>query len=599
MNAVEAFLDCCCCKCCDYEFCTCCNKCSGFCSCCLKCVCSAIDIKEEEINKGKEEEEEEEEEKKKKKETKIKDYKDKMNTFRNREKEIIEKLEDLRTDYIIKKESDLNNEAIPCCDCNYTCQCLFYYLAFSIISLSHFFLMAIIEAVIFSLMREIFRTFHFYYYGEYDKYDKKDFKYYLTISSKNDTSQINFNYLSSIITNFFVFKTNLYIPYLISNLGIIITIASMLLFDFKNWDEIQKGDNYQLFDFFVLLGILVVLYTFSGIISLYPVYIIKQSKFYRRWSILLICFLLTFSVCVKNWVQGKNEFNLLSHLYLIIPHAIILTFIVALYHCYYPDDLKINENENGLFIKDEVYSVEYSLGNLIIENNVMKVSIKLKAFCSYLVSVFCKGKILFILGINFFGRAQKMKSKIDYKTAFNEEFCLTIINFGLSFIFYSFLYFLIYCNIKGKQGIEAKEITEQIIIIGLIIENFAVIILSSLEFSSNKNAISFFIIAISGCFNFILFEYYSTVEIEYITASGFISIPQIIFRILEKFLDCEDKRWLWWQIFCGIIGLILNICYIMCIFSKKEDKSEMIILNSSLRKIFKNYYPFKCNKCLK
>ena len=73
--------------------------------------------------------------------------------------------------------------------------------------------MAVIEAVIFALMREIFRDFHFKRYHEYEDFDKKDFEHYLKKSSKNDTSQINFNYLSSFITNFFVYKTNFVIAY--------------------------------------------------------------------------------------------------------------------------------------------------------------------------------------------------------------------------------------------------------------------------------------------------------------------------------------------------------------------------------------------------
>ena len=81
----------------------------------------------------------------------------------------------------------------------------------------------------------------------------------------------------------------------------------------------------------------------------------------------------------------------------------------------------------------------------------------------------------------------------------------------------------------------------------------------------------FFSIAVSGTFNFILYEYYSSVEIEYLTASGFIAFPQTIFRFFEKFLDCQPIGWLWDQIAFGFVGLGLNQCYIR--YLKKNEIS--------------------------
>ncbi len=58
----------------------------------------------------------------------------------------------------------------------------------------------------------------------------------------------------------------------------------------------------------------------------------------------------------------------------------------------------------------------------MIGTDFMKISIKLKGFCGYLRSLFSNPKIHFILFINLFGRAQKVKSKIDYRREFEGNF---------------------------------------------------------------------------------------------------------------------------------------------------------------------------------
>ena len=105
----------------------------------------------------------------------------------------------------------------------------------------------------------------------------------------------------------------------------------------------------------------------------------------------------------------------------------------------------------------------------------------------------------------------------------------------------------------------------------MLIENCLIIILSIAKFFSDWKGISFFSIAVSGTFNFILYEYYSSVEIEYLTASGFIAFQQTIFSFFEKFLDCQPIGWLWDQIAFGFVGLGLNLCYIR--YLKKNEIS--------------------------
>ena len=268
-------LDCCCCKCCKYEFVFPSYYC---CFCCCSCSClnwftwSAIDTKQ---NLGE-------------------DYINKMNTFKDDEEKLSESLENLITEYIPNYQK--KKEYQKC-----ECECIKYYFYFIIFSLFHYFVISIIQAVLFSLLREIFRSFYFVVYEKYHKDDKKDFSYYLTTSSKNDSSQINFNYLSAFITDFFVSKTNIIIPYFVSLIGIIILFLFMLLFDFLNIKDIENNiRNYSTMEIVCLCIFYILIYIFTGIISLYPVYIIKQSPYYTKESILVSCALLTSSLC-HSW----------------------------------------------------------------------------------------------------------------------------------------------------------------------------------------------------------------------------------------------------------------------------------------------------------
>ena len=241
-----------------------------------------------------------------------------------------------------------------------------------------------------------------------------------------------------------------------------------------------------------------------------------------------------------------------------------------------------NTNNSDLLDENQdITSIKYVLIYLLISNNSIKIMIKLKGFKGYLKSFFKNPKIILLLFINFLGRTQKLKSKIDYKLDFDQKFWWTVLNFFISFILYVILYVCIHLCTKKFENynqIKVKNyIIELIIVLGLIVENTTIIILSIMKFFFDNSAISFITITVSGCFNFILYEYYSTVEIEYITASGLISIPQIIFRFIEQSIKFLENYYLWIQIGCGVVGIILNIIYIKYLsFLNKEKSSKLI-----------------------
>ena len=237
-----------------------------------------------------------------------------MNDFKGQEEKLIKKLEDLREDYILYKESYKEEK---CCFSICNCSWWKYYILFSLFSLAHFLLMAVIEAVLFSIMREVYREFHFICHKKYDDDDKKDFIYYITKSSKNDTSQINFNYLSSFITHFFICKTNFYIPYILSN---IFTISIIVWCCFLTFWILKKFNFYNY---------LVVILSFSLILF----HCCSKKKDIKIES----------NNLVKNINKEQNKNREL----------------------YNPDEV-INDNKNLEYKKNPDYSAYYSLGYIYL-----------------------------------------------------------------------------------------------------------------------------------------------------------------------------------------------------------------------------------------
>ena len=101
-------------------------------------------------------------------------------------------------------------------------------------------------------------------------------------------------------------------------------------------------------------------------------------------------------------------------------------------------------------------------------------------------------------------------------------------------------------------------------------------VLSILSYNYDCCVISFLSIAVSGCFNFILYEYYSTVQVEYVTISGFISFPQLIFRLIERYCKFNEDWWYWVQFSCGCAGLVFNILYLIYLYCPKKNKNILI-----------------------
>ena len=99
----------------------------------------------------------------------------------------------------------------------------------------HFLALSEVHGILLALLKEI-ETIAKFYFGEYYKKDlddnghQKTFHYYLTTSNYHDSSQINFNYASSIFTLLLIkkFNTKYNIAYLYL-ISILITVIILLL----------------------------------------------------------------------------------------------------------------------------------------------------------------------------------------------------------------------------------------------------------------------------------------------------------------------------------------------------------------------------------
>ena len=130
------------------------------------------------------------------------------------------------------------------------------------------------------------------------------------------------------------------------------------------------------------------------------------------------------------------------------------------------------------------------------------------------------------------------------------------------------------------------------IINAIIIDNFVVLIFSILNIIFPNPIFSYLSISISGNLNFLLYEYYSTIEREYMSMSGFISLAQIIFRLLELIFEPCPDYWLYIQIGFSIVGIIASLFYFKFVIIN-EEKNEVDNNNDNYQEIMKNIFNYK------
>jgi len=241
--------------------------------------------------------------------------------------------------------------------------------------------------------------------------------------------------------------------------------------------------------------------------------------------------------------------------------------------------------------KQKNFSIKYLAGFIFIKTNQIYSFIHIKGLWFYFLSILTNAKIVFIIFINFCSRIQKLKFKTDYKDSKISEnwmFSIFLVSFGLYIIVYFFIYFGIFIkrkcqknkneniedadktNITKKneniKNIDISNITIEIMILIFLILVFMFVFVVSLIFYINESyeEITVYLsIAVTGSVNYLLYDFYSCQEAEYISLSGVISIAQLVFRFIELCGDPFEANWIYlFQMIFSFIGAIFTFIYL-------------------------------------
>ena len=513
---------------------------------------------------------------------------------------------------------------ISCKKLRYFCSLIFFYF----LTIFHFIALSEVHGILLALFKEIERTLKRFImnYYDFDKDDKKKdiiktFYYYLTESNYHDSSQINFNYLSSLFTLFLIKKFNSYynivFVYLISIIFVTIFCSILLSYNYLTVNELKDNKPYNVWK--LIFGFIlpyVFIYTFAGFISLLPNKILDEIYSNEKLSgnlnkLIFINLCIGISVMIKNYI---NKFwihlNFTSIYYILLFEIFIFTAYSSIYLFYLflllfitkkekkerRNSFQINNSMSLLPVKEsrerfytydindskyisntknitksnkqsannDNYSIFYFGGYFFIQTNSIYSFITIKGFGKYILSVFKNEKIWLILSINLCSRMQKLKFKTEYKKKI-KNIHLLFFNFIFSvcFIIVLDIAYLIYIKVTNKKY--KNQSIENFIMICLCLSFLYVFILSIIYYFIDSEPYSLYIsIVITGSLNYLLNFYYSTQKAEYISLSGIISISQIIFRLIEfSFEPFDANNDYFWQISFSFVGLILSILYII------------------------------------
>jgi hypothetical protein len=479
-----------------------------------------------------------------------------------------------------------------------------------IYSIIHFLAIAEINDVLFALLEEIKKSLHYLINNdEYNK-DKNYFDFFRN-GVLFDSSQINFNYLSALLSNTLIDLLGDDITYLIcllSNIGILILLY------FVHLENVKYEYSNEFTHFIKILLFYIFIYTFTGIVALIPFY--SMNNRFSGENIIAINSFLFLGVLFK-YVIHIILFNIGiadSLLFLIkLGIFVLCSFIYLFIHI-----IKFKNNENK--------SNSYFIGKLTYRNKSSSIILKFQNLGGYIKSLIYSSVIIIFI-LNFFSRAQKIAFKSQFKDDFDKSWLMPL-NFFLSYAIYIII-MIIYnyiqknqLKIYGKNNrIDSQLITisqseilieeneqkddnnssnyiekaqerdnikkliknlneqrisnkmkEKFIFSCIFVENFLSLCLSIIYkiFVSNRNPdkksnftsesiICYSSILISGSINFILTEYYSSQKIEYFSLSGIICFSQVIFRIVELIHSLyKDDWWIYFQITVSFLGCVIS-----------------------------------------
>ncbi len=307
-------------------------------------------------------------------------------------------------------------------------------------SIFHFWALSEINGILFALLEELKKSAHIIFKNdkEYNK-DKNFYKFFLDLVLY-DSSQINFNYLSSILSNMIINLINVTPTYIVSFL--FNTLFFILLYFFHISELTEEHDNEIIYA--CKIGSFFFFYLFTGIIGLLPFYLIENKN--NPKNIIIGNFCLFLGVIIKNcfhilfksiikselaiyWVKG------LLFLLCSIPYIVFLS--------------KKNPKKNDV--------LEYSKGKLTIKQKFSSITFQFQKSKEYFKIFFSTPSVLYLLIFNLTSRTQKIMFKSKFKEEFDENWLMPL-TFFLSFVIYLIImccYF--FCRKKKEIEIE-KEI---------------------------------------------------------------------------------------------------------------------------------------------
>jgi len=490
-----------------------------------------------------------------------------------------------------------------------------------IYSIIHFLAIAEINDVLFALLEEVKKSLH--YLINKDEYNKE--KTYFDFFKNGvlyDSSQINFNYLSALLSNTLIDILGDDITYLICfllNVGILILLYFVHLINAKSFynNAFTYFMKVSLFYFFI--------YTFTGIVALIPFY--SMNNRFSGQNIIAINSYLFFGVLLKYAIHILLIYLNISNSLLFWIKLCIFILSSNIYLIIHIIKFKVN-NHN-------LYS--YFIGKLTFRNKSSSIILKFQTLGGYLKSLIYSSVIV-IFVLNFFSRSQKIAFKSKFKDNFENSWYMTL-NFFLSYALYIIIMIIYNCiqkkqlksylidydkedkdnaiirlnyqseiltennndddnhDLSNQNQIEktqkgeniknliknldeqrmSNKMKENFIFRCIFFENLLSLCLSiaykiiipnpnqNKNISSDEsvftpdNIICYSSILISGSVNFILTEYYSSQQIEYFSLSGIICFSQVIFRILELIHSLyKSENWIYFQISVSFLGCVIS-----------------------------------------
>ena len=432
-------------------------------------------------------------------------------------------------------------------------------ILFTIFIFIHYFVIAQINSVMYSLFGEAKRCSSIYF-NILDKKTTKSFYDFITNSNTNDVSQIDFFYLSSLLTSFLLNIFSEVIIYFICLIINIIVLLRIYFIEYKSPEKTKKYENYNINEFLLyVVAPLIALYLFTGLIASIPFYLKKNKKSLLSYPTLLINLISVLSVIIKLLICEYTNFVenfLLKYMILYFIGFGLLIIFIIIFGC----NKKKIENP-----KEEIL-IDYKSGKLMISSELIQISIRTKKYLNYYCSFFNR-ELVFLIIVNLCSRISILKFKTEYKNNFQKEENSSIWFIILTF-FGSFIISIVNINLVGKcDNYKCCYSKEAAFSSFIFLENILIFVFSLINwgFESTKGLIkwiTYVAIFISGSINFVFSEYFSYKYINYMSISGIVSIPQVIFSIIELFLEpFENNNSYWIQIISSLIGMITVIIY--------------------------------------